>query len=399
MSSHINLQRSGLTAAGFSTPIDQQLRAILEVVGGALKDASTHARQQHRNEQENQRKQVELKAEKAHRREMIIRGGWHDGRLDCIAGNGIMSELGLGDEGTREEELSPVVPLIDDIAPIKGEGAPPSPSQLPVVTEKVKTIDEESEFIKTLPIVVLKNFAQKSARGDLWNVLAEWAAGLVENKVAHVIFVTEGAMATKSLTKALPSKPFNNVSLADADTTNSLAYVRDKLANVSDEYKEALSTDDSSQIAKLGGRMIDLEAVVYKVRTGSTIHDAVDDIVLRTVVELRKLAFGDDAEDAKNLPWTRAQAWKIVSELAKGKEVSCRLCQEADVKISYAKLLQEFPFKGAESSLKALEGHDLISTSSYEGRPSRVKPGKPVFRYAFEALVNGKSIILCKARL
>lgn len=308
--------------AGFSTPVDQQLRAILEVVGGALKDVSANTRHQHAKERQCKADTVRIQEEKNHRREMIVRGGWHDGRLDCVAGNGVMSELGLGDEPVADQDLQPVTPLMDDNAPIRGEAVPPPASQLPQITEKIPVIDEESETIKTLPIVVLKNFAQKSARGDLWTVLSEWGAGLVENKVAHVIIVTEGATATKVLTKALPSKPFNNVSLADADQTNSLAYVQNKLAAVSDQYREPLSLADSAQVAKLGGRMVDLETLVYKVRTGGSIPDAVDDIIMRTVVELRKTAFGDDSEDAKNLPWTRAQAWKVVSELAKGKDVS-----------------------------------------------------------------------------
>ena len=58
--------------------------------------------------------------------------------------------------------------------------------------------------------------------------------------------------------------------------------------------------------------------------------------------------------------------------------------------MSYAKLLQDFPFKGAEQSLKALEEHELISVSYVEGRASKVRSGKPVFRYAFEGLVNGE---------
>ncbi len=52
-----------------------------------------------------------------------------------------------------------------------------------------------------------------------------------------------------------------------------------------------------------------------------TVRDAVEDIVNRNVVELRKQAFGDDAEDAKSLPWTRSQAWKIVQLLAKNEQV------------------------------------------------------------------------------
>jgi hypothetical protein len=61
------------------------------------------------------------------------------------------------------------------------------------------------------------------------------------------------------------------------------------------------------------------------------------------------------------------------------------------VQISYSKLLQDFPFKGAEQSLKALEEHELVGVSYVEGRASMVKPGKPVYRYAFQSLVNGKS--------
>lgn len=55
-------------------------------------------------------------------------------------------------------------------------------------------------------------------------------------------------------------------------------------------------------------------------------------------------------------------------------------------------MLQEFPFKGAEQSLKALEEHELVSVSYIDGRASMVKPGKPVFRYVFQALANGTCI-------
>lgn len=308
---------------------------MLEIVGGALKDVSTKARDDHREKIEHEKNHVLNQAETERQRELIIQGGGHDPRMDCIAGNGIMSELGFGDEPTYENDLSPLPPpLMDDTAPIHGEAVPPTAASLakiPVDAEKqtplpakpsLLDLDEESEQIRSLPIVVLKNFAQKSARGDLWNVLSEWGAGLLENQVAHVIVVTEGATATKALTKALPSKPLNTVSLADADEVNSLAYVRNKLAGHSEQYKNDLSTDDQAQVAKIGGRMVDLETIVYKVRTGSTIPEAVEDIITRNVVELRKLAFGDDTEDAKSLPWSRAQAWKLVSSLAKTGEVS-----------------------------------------------------------------------------
>ncbi|ORX33380.1 RNA12 protein-domain-containing protein [Kockovaella imperatae] len=354
--------------AGFATPIDQQLRSVLDVVGTALKDVSAHTREKHQESIDKARKCAEVEVEESRRQALIRRGGWHDGRLDCIAGNGVMSELGLGQEPTFDGDLA-----IDNVIEISEPATAAKPSaRRSASAYPPEDLDVESEYIQALPIVVLKNFAQKSARGELWTVLSEWGAGLVENKIAHVIVITEGPIASKSLTKALPSKPLNTVSLADADYENSLSYVRDKL----ESSNSALSLADRDQITKLGGRMVDLETLVYKVRTGASVPEAVDDIVLRNVVELRKLAFGDDAEDAKSLPWTRQQAWKVVSELAKNGE------------LSYAKLLQDFPFKGSEQSLKALEEHELVSITYVDGRASKVKPGKPVFRYAFEQLVN-----------
>ncbi|OCF36360.1 exonuclease [Kwoniella heveanensis BCC8398] len=390
LSGLIDLAAVGLIGqkAGFSTPVDQQLRQMLEIVGGALKDVSNNAQHAHQEEVQDAKTHAEALVEKERLRRLIARGGWHDGRLDCVAGNGAMSELGVGDEPYFESDLDVASPpLMDDTAPIKGEAVPPTAASLPMAQapsaeeEAAKAaqaaatadLDAESEQIRSLPIVVLKNFAQKTAKGDLWNVLAEWGASLVENKVAHVIVITEGATATKALTKALPAKPLNSVGLADADESNALAYVKDKLRS---NQVFALSVEDSAQVAKLGGRMVDLETLVYKVRTGASIKDAVDDIILRNTVELRKAAFGDDSEDAKALPWNRAQAWRVVKDLA------------AKGEISYAQLLQDFPFKGAEQSLKALEEHELVSVTYVDGRASKLKPGKPVFRYAFEALVN-----------
>ena len=75
----------------------------------------------------------------------------------------------------------------------------------------------------------------------------------------------------------------------------------------------------------LSSTLIHARQLIYKVRSGSSIEDAVEDIVARGVGELRKNAFGDDAEDAKDLPWTRAQAWGLMKRLAKEGEVRVSL--------------------------------------------------------------------------
>lgn len=56
-----------------------------------------------------------------------------------------------------------------------------------------------------------------------------------------------------------------------------------------------------------------------------TVEQAVEDVIHRGVSELRKSAFGDDNEEAKNLPWSREQAWFLMKQLAKKGEVSVNL--------------------------------------------------------------------------
>ncbi|MCO5611124.1 hypothetical protein L7F22_065374 [Adiantum nelumboides] len=124
----------------------------------------------------------------------------------------------------------------------------------------------------------------------------------------------------------------------------------------------------------LGGRLTDLENLVQKVSLGQTVENAVKDIVARTVVEIRKNAFGDDMDDAKTLPWSRSQAWTVVEQLADRGE------------LSYYALLHD-SFKGDESAIKALEQAEIISVRHRDSRPSTIKAGRPVIQQALSSLV------------
>ena len=46
------------------------------------------------------------------------------------------------------------------------------------------------------------------------------------------------------------------------------------------------------------------------------------ELLAKAVMEIRKLAFGDDTEDAKSIPWTGVQFWKVIVELSKCGNVS-----------------------------------------------------------------------------
>lgn len=99
--------------------------------------------------------------------------------------------------------------------------------------------------------------------------------------------------------------------------------------------------------------------LIHKVRHGASIEDAVEDIIQCGIGKLRKNAFGDDAEDAKNLPWAPEQAWAIFKRLAK------------DSEIPYHDVLLDFPFKGDETPLRSMEKSELISITTVNSKSLR----------------------------
>lgn len=90
-----------------------------------------------------------------------------------------------------------------------------------------KAIDPREE----IPVVVIDNFMCRDTpkQEQLWNELADFAGLLVENEVAHVVFVTSNVGVNKILTKALPGKSFETVQLSDVPPEVSLNFIARQL--------------------------------------------------------------------------------------------------------------------------------------------------------------------------
>lgn len=102
-------------------------------------------------------------------------GGRHDGRVDVVSGTGVITELGVG--------IEPITP--------KDRLADPLPVAQPE-QQKVPNINKSREDIEALPIVIIKNFANRSgAKSDeILTALSNWASGLVENQVCGIFMVS-----------------------------------------------------------------------------------------------------------------------------------------------------------------------------------------------------------------
>lgn len=148
-----------------SVSLTDQLKQILDVAGRSLSNVHAY----HEKQVEEEAKRQESLRQQQERLRQIQRGEWHDGRLDCVAGNGIMSELGIGDERFGSDDADVCVEETE-------------PLDLKVEDESKSGGDLDA--IQGLPVVVIRGFEDKvGGKSELLDVVAQWATGLVENRV------------------------------------------------------------------------------------------------------------------------------------------------------------------------------------------------------------------------
>lgn len=220
------------------------------------------------------------------------------------------------------------------------------------------------------------------------------AARLTTTNVAHVIFLTNDVAFSKSLSKAMPDRVFRQMSLSDCSPDVAKRFVVTHLdADVEDdpppkdgsprtkpsEHRTDLSELDTC-IELLGGRLTDLEFLARRIKTGETPNKAVHEIIDQSASEILKMYIFGAEDEGGNRHWTAEQAWFLIKELA----------QKESLRYNEV-LIDDMLKSGGENVLRALEQAELISIhSSPSGRPSTIKPGKPVYHPAFKRLTEDR---------
>ncbi|KAJ5216794.1 Mitochondrial escape protein 2 [Penicillium chermesinum] len=227
------------------------------------------------------------------------------------------------------------------------------------------------------PVVVIDNFSYNAEDSVVMDKLTEWAAGLTAGNIAHVIFLTTDGSFTKPLSKALPNQVFRTIGLGDC----SPEVARRKMTKPKRNQRRNLDgLDDCIHI--LGGRVTDLEFMAHRIEAGETPQAAVNRIIEQSASEILKIfILGTDIDTSPQ--WSREQAWHLIKSLAQSKEGS----------LLYNKVLLADLFKeNGEAILRALEQAELITVGFEKGYPRWIKPGKPVYKAAFQQLVQNKTL-------
>lgn len=236
-----------------------------------------------------------------------------------------------------------------------------------VALKNYKSGNEEDYLLQNpdaKPVIVIDRFSSKSEiNGFVYKELAEWASLLVQMNLAHVVFLTETISPVSLLSQALPNQIFKNMVLSDASPEAAKRYV---LKNFSKEL-------DLKAIEPLGGRMLDLQAFIRRIKSGESEFEALSKMRIQATEQITQMFLSDTSVRG-------AQAFNLVELLAQNDFITLK-------DIRYLPIFKSDPSK----ALLDLEKEGLIAISRDRGMLDKIKPAKPLFRMAFEDLLSDDS--------
>ncbi|ODV79918.1 mitochondrial inner membrane protein [Suhomyces tanzawaensis NRRL Y-17324] len=252
-------------------------------------------------------------------------------------------------------------------------------SKIPEGQEMIQVLKEDEylqHFPEVKPIIVVNHFARKSestANDFIYPMVAEWTSNLIQNNLAHVIYITSDVGSIQHLNDSLPNQVFKTISLSDASRQNAKQYLLNQL-----KLQDSRSIEGC--LEPLGGRMLDLQSFVRRIKSGEAPQDAIEEMVSQAAEQITTFFLNNHRldKDVDN-NWTPAQIWTIMKLLTE--------CGE----INYEKLVNFPLFNNSDdtlSTLSTLEKFDLISLTRDKGMLDKIQMGRPLFNAAFKNLIE-----------
>lgn len=247
--------------------------------------------------------------------------------------------------------------------------------------EAVDVLGEEdfmAQHPECKPIIVVSKYARRSIepKGNdfIYLLISDWAAGLVQNNLAHVVFITSDVGSIPQLAESLPNQVFKTISLSDASCSGAKQFLTNQL-----KLKDSDVIDEC--LEPLGGRMLDLQAIVRRIKSGEKPLDALDEMITQAAEQITTFFLNSVETNGNN--WNTAQIWALMKALS------------ANDHIDYEDLVK-IPVFGdspdTNNTLSALEKHDMLTLKRVNGVLDQILTGRPIYRAAFKKLIEDKKI-------
>ncbi|KAH3668064.1 hypothetical protein OGAPHI_001818 [Ogataea philodendri] len=228
------------------------------------------------------------------------------------------------------------------------------------------------------PVVVIDRFQASRKANDanafVYRELAEWAANMVSMNIAHVIFITDDVGSLETLSKALPNTLFKRCLLTDASNASVHRLIEEQFSQDDRLVKYLQSEKDTLEkcLEPFGGRILDLQMFIRRMRSGESPEDALNGILTQSIEKLSQLFTGSGSSG-----YTAAQAWCIIKLLAQNDMVTYN-------DVASLPMLKTNTF----ATLQAMENSELITIIRERGLVKEIKPSKPLYHLAFQTMVQ-----------
>ncbi|ODV95597.1 hypothetical protein PACTADRAFT_42226 [Pachysolen tannophilus NRRL Y-2460] len=248
--------------------------------------------------------------------------------------------------------------------------------------EKTTYVLKEEDYLQQhpecKPVVVIDRFqpTRKASERNafVYKEIADWAANLISMNVAHVIFISDDIGSPTFLSDSLPNQIFKVSTLSDASEENAKQYV---LSQLHDQISSpALLKELDTSIKPLGGRMLDLQAYIRRIKSGESPQEALSEMINQTAEQLTQMFINRNSSE-----FQLAHAWIIMKAL--GSRDS----------ISFGEIAVHPLFKGKPNEiLSVLERMELILLIKDRGLVKEIRAGKPLFKASFNNLISDEKI-------
>ncbi|CUM64078.1 uncharacterized protein PRCAT00001667001 [Priceomyces carsonii] len=244
-------------------------------------------------------------------------------------------------------------------------------------SEVLKEEDYLQQFPEVKPIVIIDKYSSKSDSNNIHGMIADWTSQLIQSNLAHVIYITNDVGSLQYLNISLPNLVFKMIALYDASQSNAKLYLLEQLGN-------DINSEDSLDIClePLGGRMLDLQAYIRRIKSGESPQDAIKEMVVQAAEQITTF-FLSNSKAKSDETWNTSQVWVIMKLLSENHSISF----DELTKSSLFKDVQE-----TQATLSTLEKHDLVCLQKDKGILNSICSGRPLFKAAFKELVNDPKI-------
>lgn len=230
------------------------------------------------------------------------------------------------------------------------------------------------EFDKFLKILDSDNKDEVKRAQVVLQILGNWAQTLTRTGTAHVIFVSNSSYSSDAIQKLEGFKSVPTMWLSDIPLSEASAYLKNQINELRGR-DEALLSSVPRIVERLGGRLGDLDHILFQIGRGQSVDGALERMLEDAKMAVRRRGLGGSWFGGTKLEWNQSALWKTMKLL---KKEEC---------VRYDTVLVTI-FDGNETALRALVESRLLNVTTSSDGEAVLSAHSPLYLAAFRDILE-----------